>query len=70
MGEEDLWPQLKDSGLTLLRFPGCNWGDELDVNPFNVDMYFMDRALSRITRYHNCTQVALRWTSPVSRCCV
>jgi len=36
----DVYPQFKESGLTLIRFPGGNWGDENDLDTFPVDQFF------------------------------
>jgi Glycosyl hydrolases family 39 len=33
----DLWEAAEASGLTMIRFPGGNWGDLNDLRPQNVD---------------------------------
>jgi hypothetical protein len=35
----DVYPQFKESGLTLIRFPGGNWGDENDLDAFPMDQF-------------------------------
>jgi len=35
----DVYPQFKESGLTLIRFPGGNWGDENDLDTFPIDQF-------------------------------
>ncbi|HEY4723517.1 MAG TPA: hypothetical protein VII92_16800, partial [Anaerolineae bacterium] len=35
----DVYPQFKESGLTLIRFPGGNWGDENDIEQWHVDQF-------------------------------
>ncbi len=37
----DNFPQYKESGLTLLRFPGGNWGDQNNLDAFQIDMFLM-----------------------------
>jgi len=37
----DVYPQFKESGLKLIRFPGGNWGDENDLEPWHVDPFIM-----------------------------
>ncbi len=32
-------PLAQEAGLTLLRFPGGNWGDENDLQPYQVDQF-------------------------------
>jgi hypothetical protein len=32
-------PYAQASGVTMLRFPGGNWGDENDLQPYHVDMF-------------------------------
>jgi hypothetical protein len=33
-------PLAQQAGLTLLRFPGGNWGDENDLQPYHVDQFY------------------------------
>ncbi len=35
----DVMPQYEASGLTLLRFPGGNWGDQNDLEEYQVDQF-------------------------------
>jgi hypothetical protein len=35
----------KNSGITFLRWPGGNWGDQNDIQPFTVDLYMSEAAL-------------------------
>jgi len=42
---EDVMPQFKASGISLIRFPGGNWGDENNLEAWQVD-YFMTLARS------------------------
>ncbi len=35
----DLQQQYRDSGLTLLRFPGGDWGDDNDIETYQVDQF-------------------------------
>jgi hypothetical protein len=39
----ELWPAAEDSGVTYLRFPGGEWGDQNDLRGYQID-YFMDFA--------------------------
>lgn len=32
-------PLAQEAGLTLVRFPGGNWGDENDLQPYHVDQF-------------------------------
>lgn len=32
-------PLAQEAGITLLRFPGGNWGDENDLQPYHVDQF-------------------------------
>ncbi len=35
----DLLPAARDSGITFLRFPGGNWGDQYDIAPWQLDFF-------------------------------
>lgn len=35
----DLIPLAEQSGVTYLRFPAGNWGDENDLTPFHIDLF-------------------------------
>lgn len=35
----DQWQQSRDAGMTIVRWPGGNWGDENSVTPLQVDEY-------------------------------
>lgn len=35
----DMTPLAEESGVTFLRFPGGEWGDENDLTPFHIDLY-------------------------------
>jgi hypothetical protein len=35
----EMLPQAADSGVTFLRFPGGNWGDENDIRPNLLDLF-------------------------------
>lgn len=35
----DLQPQAEAAGITYLRFPGGEWGDEHDLRPFHIDPF-------------------------------
>ncbi len=39
----DLWDEATDSGITFLRFPGGNWGDQNDLRPEHING-FLDLA--------------------------
>jgi hypothetical protein len=39
MVELDMLLQAKASGVTYLRFPGGNWGDENDLQPYHIDPF-------------------------------
>lgn len=32
-------PSAKDAGISLIRFPGGEWGDENDIQPYHVDQF-------------------------------
>ena len=32
-------PLAQDAGITLIRFPGGNWGDENDLQPYHIDQF-------------------------------
>jgi hypothetical protein len=57
----DVYPQFKESGLTLIRFPGGNWGDENDLDAFQVDQFFM---LARMINAEPLISVRLRGGTP------
>ena len=57
----DLYPQFKESGLTLIRFPGGNWGDENDLDAFQLDQFF---ALARMINAEPLISVRLRGGTP------
>lgn len=58
-----LWPQLEAAGLTYLRFPGGNWGDEHDLSGEQIDA-FME--LARRSGAEPAISVRLRGGSPES----
>lgn len=35
----DVWPQFKASGISLIRFPGGNWGDENNLESWHLDAF-------------------------------
>jgi hypothetical protein len=35
----DLRPQAETAGITFLRFPGGNWGDQHNLRPFHIDPF-------------------------------
>ncbi|MGD1993437.1 MAG: hypothetical protein PVI59_09610 [Anaerolineae bacterium] len=35
----DLQPQAEAAGITFLRFPGGNWGDQHNLRPFHIDPF-------------------------------
>lgn len=37
----DQWRQARDAGMTLVRWPGGNWGDENDATPTQLDEYIV-----------------------------
>src|SRR5262249_1805294 len=37
----DLWDAFKKSGISFIRFPGGNWGDDQDMTAQNIDDYMM-----------------------------
>jgi alpha-L-arabinofuranosidase len=37
----DMWPLAEDSGITLFRFPGGNWGDQFDIRPDQLDLFML-----------------------------
>jgi hypothetical protein len=53
----DVYPQFKQSGLTLIRFPGGNWGDENDMEAWHLDMFMM---LCRLINAEPLVSVRLR----------
>jgi hypothetical protein len=57
----DLYPQFKESGLTLIRFPGGNWGDENDLDPFPMDQFM---TLARMINAEPLISVRLRGGTP------
>lgn len=57
----DVYPQFKESGLTLIRFPGGNWGDENDLDVFQLDQFFM---LARMINAEPLISVRLRDGTP------
>ena len=38
---DQLMPLAQDAGLTMIRFPGGNWGDENDLQPYHIDQFAM-----------------------------
>ncbi len=36
---EQTLPLAQEAGITVLRFPGGNWGDENDLQPYHVDQF-------------------------------
>jgi hypothetical protein len=32
-------PYAQDAGVTMIRFPGGNWGDENDLQPYHIDQF-------------------------------
>ncbi|HSM23263.1 MAG TPA: hypothetical protein VK856_00175 [Anaerolineaceae bacterium] len=36
---EQTLPYAQTAGITLLRFPGGNWGDENDLQPYHIDQF-------------------------------
>jgi hypothetical protein len=44
LGVNNLDPA-KNSGITFLRWPGGNWGDQNDIQPFTVDIYISEAIL-------------------------
>jgi len=36
---EEIIPLAQDAGLTLIRFPGGNWGDENDLQTYHIDQF-------------------------------
>ena len=32
-------PLVQDAGITMIRFPGGNWGDENDLRPYHIDQF-------------------------------
>ena len=57
----DLLPQLKAAGLTYLRFPGGNWGDEHDLSDEQIDKFV---ELARQLGAEPSISVRLRDSSP------
>jgi alpha-L-arabinofuranosidase len=53
----DVYPQFKESGLTLIRFPGGNWGDENDMEAWHFDMFM---TLCRLINAEPLVSVRLR----------
>jgi hypothetical protein len=37
----EMTPLAADAGLTLLRFPGGNWGDQFDLQPGQIDLFML-----------------------------
>lgn len=35
----DMWPMVETSGITYLRFPAGNWGDQNDISEAQLDMF-------------------------------
>jgi len=35
----DMWPMVESSGVTYLRFPAGNWGDQNDISEAQLDMF-------------------------------
>lgn len=35
----DMWPMVENSGITYLRFPAGNWGDQNDISEAQLDMF-------------------------------
>lgn len=57
----DSYPQFKESGITLIRFPGGNWGDENNLDTFQMDMFFM---VARLVKAEPLISVRLRGGTP------
>ena len=36
---EKTLPMAKDAGITMIRFPGGNWGDENNLQPYHIDLF-------------------------------
>jgi hypothetical protein len=36
---EKTLPLAQESGISLIRYPGGNWGDENDLQPYHIDMF-------------------------------
>jgi hypothetical protein len=41
MVSPEMAPLAAESGITFLRFPGGNWGDIYDIDPFQIDLYMI-----------------------------
>jgi len=37
----EMTPQAAESGVTFLRFPGGNWGDQNDIRPNQIDLFVL-----------------------------
>jgi len=37
----EMTPLAADSGLTFFRFPGGNWGDQNDIQPYHLDLFML-----------------------------
>jgi hypothetical protein len=35
----EMQPKVKDAGLKIIRFPGGNWGDQNDIDNYNLDQF-------------------------------
>jgi hypothetical protein len=55
----------REAGVTLLRFPGGNWGDENDLFPNNVDDSEYNVSWASSVRRHLGTQVGALWNAEV-----
>jgi len=51
----------RESGVTLLRFPGGNWGDENNLDAFQIDMFLM---VARLNNAEPLVSVRLRGGAP------
>jgi hypothetical protein len=59
----DMQDEVRASGLTLLRFPGGNWGDENDMRDYQLDPFL---ELCRAEGYEPMLSVRLLGGSPAS----
>ena len=57
----DNYGQFRESGVTLLRFPGGNWGDENNLDAFQIDMFLM---VARLNNAEPLVSVRLRGGAP------
>lgn len=57
----ELWEHFKKSGITFIRFPGGNWGDENDLNDQHLTTYMM---LVRMVNAEPQVSVRLRDSTP------